>query len=113
MEGLGVSACSSKGPHDFIHPRLKGGDCQRLFEIWQWRWILAHGLVVLFAAPFRAHGDLGSVEAAIKPCRNETRGAAYRPSVARVSNSTSSCCLAGSIENMLIRMTCSSRAFLE
>jgi hypothetical protein len=30
-----------------------------------------------------------------------------------VSNSTSSCCLAGSIENMLIRMTCSSRACLE
>ena len=32
MEGLGVSACSSKGPHDFIRPWLKGGDCQRLFE---------------------------------------------------------------------------------
>jgi hypothetical protein len=50
MEGLGVSACS-KGPHDFIHPWLKGGDCQRLFEVWQYRSSLAHGQNALLITP--------------------------------------------------------------
>lgn len=57
----------------FVHAGIKPGDRKRLFEKWARTRILAHDLIVGEAAPAGVHSDLGTVRAAMKCGRGETR----------------------------------------
>src|SRR5258706_142090 len=57
----------------FVHAGIKPGDRKRRFEKWARSRVLAHGLVIVEAAPAGVHSDFGTVRAAVKQGRDETR----------------------------------------
>jgi DNA-binding transcriptional LysR family regulator len=62
VDGLGLWCSPGVGLDDFIHSGIELCNCQRLLEIGQRRWILAHRSIVFDTAPLRVHRDLCSIE---------------------------------------------------
>jgi len=58
--------------YNFVHARIEGRERERFLQERQRTGILAHGLIILHAAPSRIHGHLCTIDATMQRRRDKT-----------------------------------------